>query len=323
MNSAALLRLFASLCLLVLLLPGCMAKNAPSSSPGGGAGSADAPSAAPMGTRADFGHARQARRSSGYEPAPAPASEAEAYGGDAYYDEAPDYDYDDSAVATAPQQHRPGLGTSYGEHHYSQVTTAPFVRGSSQPDVTLALWYNDESGIRQAQGAYGRGLDEISQASTTDGVFVVSVVDEHGYTMAGAQVGNKRYVGGRPGQRYKLRVQNNSAYRYEVVASVDGLDVIDGDSASFAKRGYIVDPWSTITIDGWRTGDDSVAAFRFSAMEESYADRKGQGRNIGVVGFAFFHERGGIPWQELHRRDSADPFPSRYAEPPPPRRWRR
>lgn len=330
MNSAALLRLFASLCLLVLLLPGCLAKNAPAPAPGGGsmAPAADAPAAAPLGTQADYSGARSARRSSGYEPAPvpeaapAPAPSAESYGGDAY-EQARAYDYDDGAVATAQPQHRPGLGTSYGEQHFSQVTTAPFVRGSNQPDVLLSLWYNDESGIRQAQGSYGRGLDQISQASTTDGAFVVSVVDEHGYTMSGAQVGNKRYVAGQPGQRYKLRVQNNSAYRYEVVASVDGLDVIDGDSASFAKRGYIIDPWSSITIDGWRTGEASIAAFRFSAMEESYADRKGQGRNIGVIGFAFFHERGGVPWQELQRRDNADPFPSRYAQPPPPRRWHR
>ena len=157
MNSAALLRLFASLCLLVLLaLPGlgCRAKGSsdvPASS-GGYAAPAEA-----MGTHADFSRTRSAGRSSRYEPAPAaPASEAYDGGGSyrgGSYEQAPAYDYDDSAVASAPvpQQHRPGLGTSYGEHHFSQVTTAPFVRGSSQPDVLLALWYNDETGIRQAR----------------------------------------------------------------------------------------------------------------------------------------------------------------------------
>ena len=98
--------------------------------------------------------------------------------------------------------------------------------------------------------------------------------------------------------------------------------MIDGESASFVKRGYIIDPWTSITVDGWRTSQESVAAFRFSAMEESYADRKGQGRNVGVVGFAFFHERGGPSWQDLQRRDNADPFPSRFSQPPPARRWR-
>lgn len=323
MRLASSLRLLASLCLPALLaLPGCAAKNAPRSvphaDPGGGGYAPPAAdrAAGPLATRGDFDG-----RASSAHPAPAPAADAEAYGGDGgqgAYEPAPRHD---SSVATAPT-HRPGLGTAYGEQHFSQVTTAPFVRGSSQPDVLLSLWYNDVDGIRQAQGAYGSGLDQSSQASTSDGVFVVSVVDEHGYAMPSARVGDKRYVAGQPGQRYTLRVQNNSAYRYEVVASVDGLDVIDGDTASFAKRGYIVDPWSTISVEGWRTGDDTVAAFRFSGMDDSYAERKGQGRNIGVMGFAFFHERGGVPWQELHRRDGADPFPHRYAQPPPPRRIR-
>lgn len=325
MHSATLLRLLASLCLLVVLaLPGCAHKGSPAG--GGGfdhrsneAVPASADAHGPMGTRGDFGGYAHAGTTSS-PPAPAPA--AEAYGGDGAAGAAHQpYDYEDSTVATAPTV-RPGLGTSYGEQHFSQVTTAPFVRGATQPDVLLALWYNDVDGVRQAQGAFGSGFDSFAQAATTDGAFVVSVVDESGYAMSSAQVGDKRYVVGQPGQRYKLTVQNNSPHRYEVVASVDGLDVIDGQTASLAKRGYILDPWGSITIDGWRTGNDSVAAFRFSGMEDSYADRKGEGRNIGVVGFAFFHERGGVPWQELQRRDGADPFPGRFAEPPPPRRVR-
>jgi len=315
MHSATLLRLLASLCLLVLLaLPGC-AKSSPASAPaggyGGGYGRADAASAdapGPMGTRGDYGGYADAKRS----VAP-PASEPSPAGAEAYRD------FDDSSVAAAPTV-RPGLGTSYGEQHFSQITTAPFVRGGTQPDVLLSLWYNDTDGVSQAANAFGSGFDSFSQTSTTDGAFVVSVTDESGYAMSSAQVGNKRYVVGQPGQRYKLTVQNNSAQRFEVVASVDGLDVIDGQAASFAKRGYILDPWSSITVDGWRTGNDTVAAFRFSGMEDSYADRKGDGRNIGVIGFAFFHERGGVPWHELQRRDQADPFPNRFAEPPPPRR---
>ncbi|MCA9654756.1 MAG: hypothetical protein H6712_10435 [Myxococcales bacterium] len=325
MNPAALLRLLASLGLLCLLtLPACKAKNAPASSPGvGGGGAGPAPAdVGRMATRADYG----GRRSSSSAPATAPAPEA--YGGDGGYygrehEEAAPSDLDDSAIATGtPQRQRPGLGTSYGEQHFSRVTTAPFVRGASEPDVLLSLWYNDPEGIRLAQGGFGRGFDQVSQASTTDGTFVVSVIDEWGSVLSAADVGSKRYVAGEEGQRYKLRVQNNSAFRFEVVASVDGLDVIDGQPGSFAKRGYILDPWSSITIDGWRTGNDSIAAFRFSGMEDSYAERTGQGRNIGVMGFAFFHERGGVPWAELQRRDSADPFPRRFAEPPPPRHWR-
>lgn len=317
MHTATLLRLLASLCLLVLLaLPGC-AKQAPSSNPGGGFGggfarhadAAPADAAGPMGTGGDFhGYAHGTTPS----PSPSPAEPA----AEAYHS---GQGFDDSSVAAAPTV-RPGLGTSYGEQHFSQITTAPFVRGADQPDVLLSLWYNDVDGVRQAQGAFGSGFDSFSQTSTSDGALVVSVIDESGYALSSAQVADKRYVVGEPGQRYKLSVQNNSAQRFEVVASVDGLDVIDGQAGSFAKRGYILEAWSSITIDGWRTGNESVAAFRFSGMEDSYAERKGDGRNVGVIGFAFFHERGGVPWHELQRRDNADPFPNRFAEPPPPRR---
>ncbi|MEM7153516.1 MAG: hypothetical protein AAF799_11790 [Myxococcota bacterium] len=332
--------LFRFLALLLLLMPlaslGCKAKSSPTSPPGYGyetERSVDTVSSDRLATRGD------SRDSHDYEydygdaagayPAEAPETESTAA-----------YDYDDGPALSSEstrtrarkrtsnrqtrtaRRHRPGLGTSYGERHHSRVTTAPFVRGSTSPDVTLALWYNNADGIAQAQGNHGYHLDQLSRSSTTDGVFVASVVDEYGYSMSAAQVGGQRYVLGEEGQRYKLQITNNSGYRYEVVASVDGLDVIDGQTASFNKRGYIIEPWGTITIDGWRTSDSSIAAFRFSGMEDSYAERKGQGRNIGVVGFAFFHERGGVPWQELQRRHDADPFPGRYAEPPPRRRWR-
>lgn len=326
MNLVPLFRLLTSLCILTLLvLPGCMAKNAPSSSPSYGHGGGAANDAAePMATQADYGTRYD---SGGYDaPAtsappsePAPMMESESSRSYDSYEEAPAADYDRGAqAAVTPRRHKPGLGTSYGEQHNSHVTTRRFTRGSSRPDVTLALWYNDPAGISAASGRFG----QTSHSATANGTFEVAVVDEHGYALSGATVGNKRYVVGEPGQRYRLQVTNNSDFRYEVVASVDGLDVIDGQTAAFEKRGYIIEPWSTIHIDGWRTSNDTIAAFRFSAMEDSYAERKGQGRNIGVVGFAFFHERGGPTWRELHRRHNADPFPGRFAEPPPPRRWR-
>jgi hypothetical protein len=124
-------------------------------------------------------------------------------------------------------------------------------------------------------------------------------------------------VVGEAGRRYNLRISNQTAGRFEVVASVDGLDVIDGKTATPGKRGYILNPNSTLTIDGFRTSDESVAAFRFAAVRDSYAARTGDDRNVGVIGFAFFAERGSR-WttDEVARRESADPFPGRYATPP-------
>ncbi|MEM6994299.1 MAG: hypothetical protein AAF721_27540 [Myxococcota bacterium] len=215
----------------------------------------------------------------------------------------------------------PGLGTSYGEQRHSSVVNTAFMRDSDSPDTVLSLWYNDWAGIESMAAAYGRRNTTNSTASSSDGSFVVQLVDEHGRTLPASDIEGRRYAAGLAGARYKIRISNNSAYRFEVVASVDGLDVIDGSEAAFHKRGYVLDAWSSITIDGWRTSDDTVASFRFSDIEDSYAERTGKGRNIGVVGVAFFHERGAAPWQELNRRHSSEPFPGRYTPPPPPR-WR-
>ena len=59
---------------------------------------------------------------------------------------------------------------------------------------------------------------------------------------------------------------------------------------------------------------------RFGSVGGSYAARKGKARNVGVIGIAFFHERGsswGWGPDEVRRRNSADPFPGQFAEPPP------
>jgi hypothetical protein len=100
-----------------------------------------------------------------------------------------------------------------------------------------------------------------------------------------------RWVMGMLGQRYRVHIHNPTAARVEAVVSVDGLDAVDGRTASYAKRGYVLPPFGQITIDGFRTSLDTVAAFRFSSVRDSYAARKGQDRNVGVIGVAFFRER--------------------------------
>ena len=125
-------------------------------------------------------------------------------------------------------------------------------------------------------------------------------------------------IEGQDGARYKILVRNATTARFEIVASVDGLDVIDGKQADPNRRGYIVDPHDTLVIDGFRTSDANVAAFRFGRVADSYAAQTSGDRNVGIVGLAIFSERGAT-WTtgELDLRDTANPFPSRwYAVPP-------
>lgn len=104
------------------------------------------------------------------------------------------------------------------------------------------------------------------------------------------------YVEGRKGERYVLRLVNRTDRRVEVVATVDGLDVVDGKPGDFVrKRGYVLAPWQTYDIDGFRLDMGRVAAFRFSSVNGSYAARTGNARNVGVIGVAFFEERRPMP----------------------------
>lgn len=226
----------------------------------------------------------------------------------------------DASVSGMPsppmEKQKPGLGTAYGEQRFSSVRTVQFRRAdATHPAMLLSMRYNDAEGVNAISqwktGAYPQ------RASNQSGPVSLTLRDEAGSPLPGAQVASDLYAVGEAGARYTIGVENNSPYRYEVVASVDGLDVIDGGEADFSKRGYLIDPYTSFVIEGWRTGDDTVAAFRFSDMDSSYAERVGKGRNIGVIGAAFFPEQGQVPHDELRRRDQADPFPNRYAPPPP------
>ncbi|MES1172173.1 MAG: hypothetical protein ABUL77_02960, partial [Bacteroidota bacterium] len=100
------------------------------------------------------------------------------------------------------------------------------------------------------------------------------------------------YVLGQLGARYTLRVLNHTGRRIEAVVSVDGRDAIDGKGADVrSKRGYLVPAWGAVDIDGWRLSRANVAAFRFSAVADSYAARTGNAREVGVIGVAVFPER--------------------------------
>jgi hypothetical protein len=123
--------------------------------------------------------------------------------------------------------------------------------------------------------------------------------------------GGRTYVLGQEGQRYRIRIHNRSGRRIEAVVSVDGRDAIDGKSASFAKPGYVVPAWGSVTVDGFRLSLRDVAAFRFSPVADSYAAMMGDARNVGVIGVAVFRERTYRPRPPVYYRD-----PAPYPEPP-------
>ncbi len=150
------------------------------------------------------------------------------------------------------------------------------------------------------------------EAPSRQGPWSLELVDDAGRVLPTFSHRGRSYVLGVPGQRYLLRIRNGSGRRVEVVASVDGRDVVDGRPAAWEKRGYLIEPFGETTIDGHRLSGDAVAAFRFGSVRDSYAARMGDARDVGVIGVAVFPER--VPsWRSgpLSSRPRGDIAPER------------
>ena len=210
-----------------------------------------------------------------------------------------------------PAEERPGLATGWGEEKKSELSQGPFTRASSKPAGTDAIYYNDPKGI-EAMTGYKERVNPMQAAAGSlvewgvkGGVGFLTTYKEGGY--------GRRLVAGAKDSTYSIVVKNRCKSALEIVASVDGLDVQDGQPAAFSKRGYIVEPGKTLEIEGFRTSYSRVAAFKFSSVSNSYANmRHGNTRNVGVIGIAVFTQKNVNPWtwmpNEVNRRDTAQPF---------------
>jgi hypothetical protein len=98
------------------------------------------------------------------------------------------------------------------------------------------------------------------------------------------------YAAGTPGEKYSVLVTNRISERLLTVVSVDGINVVTGETATPAQSGYILDPWGSVDIAGWRKNMSEVAAFVFTALPDSYAARTDRPGNVGVIGVAVFRE---------------------------------
>ncbi|MET0203211.1 MAG: hypothetical protein ABW276_02775 [Casimicrobiaceae bacterium] len=101
----------------------------------------------------------------------------------------------------------------------------------------------------------------------------------------------RRYVVGTPGHEYALRIRNNTGERVLAVTSVDGVNVVTGETAAPDQSGYVIDAHGSVEIAGWRKSLDRTAAFYFTDLGDSYAARTGRPNNVGIVGVAVFREK--------------------------------
>lgn len=120
----------------------------------------------------------------------------------------------------------------------------------------------------------------------------VDVYDRsEGRTLDLLQHRGRQFVVGQPGNEYAIRVRNCSNRRVLAVVSVDGVNVVTGETAAPDQSGYVIEPYGYVTIEGWRKDLTRTAAFYFSDPGDAYAARTGRPDDLGVIGVALFSER--------------------------------
>ncbi|TAG25963.1 MAG: hypothetical protein EAZ37_10690 [Burkholderiales bacterium] len=130
------------------------------------------------------------------------------------------------------------------------------------------------------------------QAMAVGRVADVNVVDRStGQTLPVHFHRGEYWVAGQPGAKYSIQIRNSRGARVLAVTSVDGLNVLSGETADFSQSGYVFESGQRYGIEGWRKSDSEVAAFVFTASGDSYAERIGKPRDMGVIGVALFRER--------------------------------
>jgi hypothetical protein len=120
----------------------------------------------------------------------------------------------------------------------------------------------------------------------------IQLIDrDSGETLTVHRHRGEHWVAGRPGARYAVSVRNSTGARVLGVVSVDGVNVISGETAAWQQTGYVLAPWQQHAITGWRKSDAEVAAFHFTTSGASYAGRTGRPAHVGVIGVAVFREK--------------------------------
>lgn len=103
------------------------------------------------------------------------------------------------------------------------------------------------------------------------------------------------WIAGAPGHRYSVQLSNTTGERVLVVLSVDGVNAVTGQTAHPSQAGYVLEPWQSTQIHGWRKSMDDVAQFVFTDLPDSYAARTGRPDHVGVIGIAVFTEARPVP----------------------------
>lgn len=190
-----------------------------------------------------------------------------------------------------------------------------------------------------AAGATVRWTPEVRPDFWADGnlVDVQLRVDGDAAPLYLSPKGDRRlYFEAFAGRNYSVVLKNNTGRRIGVLLTVDGLNVVNGEITKLSPNEpmYVLDPWESATIQGWRTSMNDVRRFVFVDERRSYAERTGQANSdMGWIRVMAYREQRPIaifrwnsereqpptqPWRDtVGRRDESSKDAPEAAAPAP------
>lgn len=180
------------------------------------------------------------------------------------------------------------VGTAWGEDVSSKVQEVYAERETREPTEIILINYPAKKPM---------GNNKVYSIRSGDLEYAIRDASFHSLPLFSRYSrGEQQYsVPARVGAKYQLYVRNYSRdTNYEIVATVDGLDVLNGKPGSLNNSGYIVNAGTSLSIQGFRKDLNTEAAFTFAEVTDSYAANSAHGdvRNVGVIGFAAFELKG-------------------------------
>lgn len=131
-----------------------------------------------------------------------------------------------------------------------------------------------------------------AQAAAVGGMVDVNVFDRsEGRNLPVYWHEGRAYVVGKPGNEYQIAVRSRQGDEVLAVMSVDGVNVVTGETANPQQSGYVLAPGRALEVKGWRKDLSRTAAFYFTSLPDSYAARTGRPDNVGALGVALFRKR--------------------------------
>lgn len=112
--------------------------------------------------------------------------------------------------------------------------------------------------------------------------------------------GPYRWIEGRRGQRFAFALTNQNPFPVGVILSADGHSLTADGRARADHPAYVIEPYRSETISVWREDLRGGRELVFTDVDRSLAARKGDRRNIGVLG--------ALVWQ-LAYREPPRPLP--------------